>query len=101
MATADVGLAWQASEVMSTLGGDYCELLLQAGAAEELALLLQVCERGGGGAPWGHAGLVGNRVYTPLPVLSNPVKKKLRYMHLRAVVGREDVCRIPWMHHAS
>ena len=51
VATADVGLAWQASEVMSTLGGDYCELLLQAGAAEELALLLQVCEEGEGGAP--------------------------------------------------
>lgn len=45
VATADVGLAWQASEVMSTLGADYCELLLQAGAAEELALLLQVWER--------------------------------------------------------
>ncbi|GAX82187.1 hypothetical protein CEUSTIGMA_g9615.t1 [Chlamydomonas eustigma] len=41
LATADISLAWQACEVVSTLGPQYSEQLLQAGAAEELALLLQ------------------------------------------------------------
>ena len=45
VATADMSLAWQASEVISTLGPAYHERLLHAGAAEELAILLQVWTR--------------------------------------------------------
>lgn len=37
-----MSLAWQASEVISALGPAHHERLLQAGAAEELAILLQV-----------------------------------------------------------
>ena len=88
MATADVGLAWQASEVMSTLGGDYCELLLQAGAAEELALLLQVM---GGGEGEHHGAMLASL--------------GIDHVHLRAVVGRMCAgfhgCSLPYRSPAS
>ena len=41
VATGDMTVAWQAAEGLSYLGG-YSHVLIQAGAVEELTMLLQV-----------------------------------------------------------